>query len=288
MEARKQAWEHFDTCPFNTNMTEETADQARKMRALKESMARILSMQTTKAAHHKTTLGDSACNAGPKTLANKYAATETPSKATVKVAGIGRRPCPNQQMGCKWKISTNRATTLVKARNLAATHFYVCPKKKLANKEPKGSLSNGPTKTLAIFISIALNKNKTPTKTTPTNALAPKQDCPKLKYNAHYCGGVIGRGMKGNGEQQQERPKPAKSLVNPPTSTRAWISLTKEMPPVWQGTRGSGTAAQTPIGLPRTHGQYFSRWHQVSPRGASATSGTILPSPLVSRDMLSL
>ena len=55
-EVKKQALEHFDTCPFNTSVTKETAHQAKELRAGKESMARILHTQTIRAANHKTNL----------------------------------------------------------------------------------------------------------------------------------------------------------------------------------------------------------------------------------------
>ena len=39
---------HFDTFPFNTRVTEETAHRAKELRAKRKSKARILHMQTTR------------------------------------------------------------------------------------------------------------------------------------------------------------------------------------------------------------------------------------------------
>ena len=68
-EAKKQALKDFDKCPFNTSVTKETAHQA---------------------------------NAGTEMLAEKHAASETPSKVIAKAEGIGERPChkptPRRQM----------------------------------------------------------------------------------------------------------------------------------------------------------------------------------------------
>ena len=123
-EAKKQALEHFNICPLNMSVTKETAHQAKELRAWQESTTRLLHIQTKRMANYKTMLKDTALNAGPKTLTNKYAASKTPSKAVAKATNIGEGPCPQKQMGSGWRSSANEATTLAKAKNLAAAHFH--------------------------------------------------------------------------------------------------------------------------------------------------------------------
>ena len=130
MEAKKQALEQFDMFPFNTRVTEETTHQRKPLRALKESIARIINKQKKMAANNKTNAQKHSQDAGPKMLADKHSTSKTPYKAIAKAAWIGKPPCPNQQLvGCKYISSANVASTLAESRYLATAHSHVCLKK---------------------------------------------------------------------------------------------------------------------------------------------------------------
>ena len=110
-ETKKQALEHFNMCPFNFQNKCDQGDGAPSQGA--EGTEGVHGQETPQANNKGGTLQDHAQNHNlecrAETLADKHAASKTPFKKITKEAGVDKRPCPNQLLGCKLRSSTDGA-----------------------------------------------------------------------------------------------------------------------------------------------------------------------------------